>query len=126
MSGLKVNFHKSSLLGVNVDDYFRSAAASFLFYSIGKFPFKFLGLPIGANPRRASTWQPIIDVMRKKLASRKGKNYLWEAELYCPILPYQACRFTISVSLKNPGKSSKLWLAFRELFYGPIRKMFIR
>lgn len=55
VSGLKVNFLKSSLMGVNVDEYFLNVAASFLFCSIGKVPFKFLGLPVGANPRRVST-----------------------------------------------------------------------
>lgn len=69
-----MNFFKSSLTGVNVDDYFLNAASTFLFCSIGKLLFKFLGLPIGANPRRVSTWQPVIDRIRKKLTSWKGRR----------------------------------------------------
>lgn len=32
------------------------------------FPFVYLGLPIGANPRRVETWQPIIMKFQKRLA----------------------------------------------------------
>lgn len=35
-------------------------------------PFKLLGIPVGANPRRGGTWKPILDKLRKMLASWKG------------------------------------------------------
>lgn len=51
-SGLKVNFHKSNISGMNVDNSFLIAASDFLNCNIGSIPFCYLGLPIGANPRR--------------------------------------------------------------------------
>ena len=48
MSGLKVNFHKSSLVGVNITASWISEAASVLGCKVGKVPFLYLGLPIGA------------------------------------------------------------------------------
>lgn len=54
VSGLKVNFAKSCLIGVNVGREFMDAACNFLNCREGMFPFKYLGLPIGANPRRLS------------------------------------------------------------------------
>lgn len=39
------------------------AATSFLFGSIAKIPFKFRGIPVGANPMRKSTWNPILDFL---------------------------------------------------------------
>lgn len=74
VSSLKINFHKSNLFGINVDDGFLMAASHFLHCSIGVLPFKFLGLPIGANPRRSGTWKPVIDKMCSRLSSWKGKQ----------------------------------------------------
>lgn len=55
VSELKVNFHKSRLFGVNMDETFQKDAANFLNYKNGELPFKFLGLPIGTKPRKEST-----------------------------------------------------------------------
>jgi hypothetical protein len=73
ISGLKVNFSKSSLFGVNVDNTFLDHAASFLHCKLGSFPFIYLGLPVGANPRRASTWDPIVKAIERRLLSWKNK-----------------------------------------------------
>lgn len=73
-SGLKVNFAKSNIFGLNVDDQFLHAASVFLFCCIGRIPFKFLGIPIGANPRRCSTWAPKVESMARRLASWKGQH----------------------------------------------------
>lgn len=68
ISGLKVNFSKSNLMGVNVQDLL-SQLADMLHCNKGKIPFKYLGLPVGANPRRCETWKPVIDSVKKKLRS---------------------------------------------------------
>lgn len=73
-SGLKINFHKSSIIGANVDERFLHGSSNFLNCSIRHIPFKFLGLPTGANPRRAATWSPVIELIRSWLAGWKGKN----------------------------------------------------
>ena len=72
VSGLQVNFHKSSLMGVNVEDSWLETAASRLLCKKGDLPFIYLGLPIGANIGRLSTWAPIITRMEKKLSSWKA------------------------------------------------------
>ncbi|MCI68054.1 cytochrome P450, partial [Trifolium medium] len=41
----------------------------FLNCRVGTVPFKYLGLPIGANPKSLSTWEPMIDSLRKRLGS---------------------------------------------------------
>lgn len=45
----------------------------FLSYLTGSLPFKFLGLPIGANPRLSAMWNPIIDSMKGRLSTWKGR-----------------------------------------------------
>lgn len=52
ISGLRVNFHKSKVYGIHASQYFLQAASTFLSCIVGLLPFKFLGMPIGANPRR--------------------------------------------------------------------------
>lgn len=54
VSGLKVNFNKTRVFGINVDEAFMSSGAEFLNCRIGEFPFKYLGLPIEANSRSLS------------------------------------------------------------------------
>ena len=71
-SGLKVNFHKSSILGIHITDSHLQHLASSLLCKQGRFPFVYLGLPIGGNMSRIEMWNPIIDRISKKLASWKG------------------------------------------------------
>lgn len=72
-SGLKVNFHKSSLMGLNVTDAWIDCVAKNLLCKKGSIPFTYLGLPIGGNSSRLSFWNPIIQRMEKKLSTWRGK-----------------------------------------------------
>ena len=71
-SGLQVNFHKSSIIGLNVDEPRIQLAAKSLLCKAGSLPFTYLGLPIGGRCSRIALWDPIIEKMRKKLSSWKG------------------------------------------------------
>lgn len=73
LSGLKINYHKSSLIGVNVSRPFLTSEAEFLNYKLAALLFWYLGLPVGANLRKLSTWQPVIDALSKRLMSWKNK-----------------------------------------------------
>lgn len=58
VSGLKVNFCKSCLMGINVNPNFM--ACNFLNCSQGSFPFRYLGLPVGGNLGGVATWDPLL------------------------------------------------------------------
>jgi len=62
-----VNFHKSCLIGVNVDRDFMDMVYDFLNCKEGALPFKYLGLPVGANSGRATMWQPLLDLLNRRL-----------------------------------------------------------
>ncbi|RZB41531.1 hypothetical protein D0Y65_055163 [Glycine soja] len=47
VSGLRINFHKSSIYGINIDGLFLQAAENFLHCNIGILPLKFLGFRLG-------------------------------------------------------------------------------
>jgi hypothetical protein len=72
-SGLKINFWKSSLIGVNVSQEFLRVASAFLNYRMTCLPFRYLGLPVGANPRRAVMWEPLLDSLPKRLGLWSNK-----------------------------------------------------
>lgn len=72
-SGLQVNFHKSSLMGLNISKTWLKEAASSLLCKEGCIPFTYLGLPIGGNSSRINAWSPIIEKMSKRLATWKGR-----------------------------------------------------
>ncbi|XP_024640828.1 uncharacterized protein [Medicago truncatula] len=74
MSGLKVNFHKSSLVGVNIYDSWLSEAASVLGCKVGKIPFLYLGLSIGGDPRRLLFWEPVVDRIKSRLSGGEEKR----------------------------------------------------
>ncbi|CAJ2678325.1 unnamed protein product [Trifolium pratense] len=73
MSGLKVNFNKSMLVGVNISDSWLSEAASVLCCKVGKIPFLYLGLQIGGDPRRLSFWDPVLNRIKNRLSGWKSR-----------------------------------------------------
>lgn len=73
MSGLKINFHKSCVCGVGVEDSVVEGFADILRCKSQKLPFTYLGLPLGASPSRLSTWKPVIEKFKLKLASWERK-----------------------------------------------------
>ena len=65
-SGLKVNLSISSLLGINLEEGIREYAGA-LGCSVGEWPIKYLGVPLGGNPSCRSFWDPIIRKVVKRL-----------------------------------------------------------
>ena len=73
LSGLKINFHKSEIF------CFGKAKDHKVFYSqlfgcgVGKFPFRYLGLPIHTRKLSNKDWRTIENRIEKKLSGWKGK-----------------------------------------------------
>jgi len=74
LSGLKVNFSKSLLVGVNVAPSWLTEAAMMLNCKVGSIPFVYMGLPIGGNTRRLSFWEPIINRIKSRLTGWNSKH----------------------------------------------------
>ena len=72
-SGLKINFHKSRIAGINVHRnkircYLRTLNCAEM-----TVPFKYLGLEVGGNPRRKKFWEPVIDKLESRLSTWRGR-----------------------------------------------------
>lgn len=75
--GFWVNFFKSSLIGVNMGHIFLNFAEEFSHYEIENLPFKYFGLSMGDNPRFESSWEPLINLLTRKLYYCKHIYVSW-------------------------------------------------
>ncbi|GKD04019.1 RNA-directed DNA polymerase, eukaryota, reverse transcriptase zinc-binding domain protein [Tanacetum coccineum] len=75
-SGLKINLHKSKLMGIGVDQDEINQAASLVGCSTLTTPFKYLGIQVGSNMSRIKSWDDSI----AKISSRLSK---WKLKLLC-------------------------------------------
>ena len=67
VSGLRINFAKSQFGAIGQSEEWCCIAADFLNCAMLHFPFCYLGLPIGINPRRKVVWEPIIRKFEPRL-----------------------------------------------------------
>ncbi|KAE8692137.1 Nuclear transport factor 2 family protein with RNA binding domain [Hibiscus syriacus] len=74
MSGLKLNLIKSKLFGINITEEELMQWASTIGCSVGHFPSKYLGLPLGAKRNTLVLWDPIVQKFYKKLVGWKAKT----------------------------------------------------
>nr|KYP72505.1 hypothetical protein KK1_005095 [Cajanus cajan] len=72
--GLKVNFYKSRFGVVGVKRNLVESYSHLLNCKLIQISFNYLGLPIGANPRKEAMWQPIVLKSRKKLPTWSSKT----------------------------------------------------
>jgi hypothetical protein len=121
-SGLKVNFWKSGLIGVNVSPTFMEMENSFLNCRLGSLPFKYLGLPIGENPNCEATWDPLADHHRKRLLSWRNKYVSLGGRIVLINLVLNAIPIFHLSFLKLPNKvKRKIVRIQREFLWGGVK-----
>ena len=74
MSSLKINFTKSEVLLINGDDEKYMQYAELFNCKIGRFPIKYLGVPVSPNRLHVCDWTPLLDKNEKKLSTCKGSS----------------------------------------------------
>ncbi|GKV45963.1 hypothetical protein SLEP1_g52987 [Rubroshorea leprosula] len=73
VSGLKINFNKSQLIGIGAKEEWLEKMAWVLCCKKGCLPFKYLGIPIGGRCGKLSFWKPVLEGVTNKLSSWKGR-----------------------------------------------------
>ncbi|KAJ0558404.1 putative reverse transcriptase zinc-binding domain-containing protein [Helianthus annuus] len=73
-SGLKVNLLKCNVYGIGVSEMEIQHMANIIDCKKGSFPFKHLGLTVGANMNLTRNWDPVIDTFRSRLSIWKAKH----------------------------------------------------
>ena len=67
--GLKINFHKSTLIPINLDQQTTADMASIFGCSIGSMPFTYLGLPLGTSRPSLNDFMPLVSKVERNLSS---------------------------------------------------------
>jgi len=73
VSELRVNFHKSVVGSVGISQLDVLVFSKCLNCRQMDFPFKYLGMTIGGNPRRIEFRRPIVDKIKSRLSRWRGK-----------------------------------------------------
>ncbi|XP_037418890.1 uncharacterized protein LOC119283440 [Triticum dicoccoides] len=67
--GLKINFHKSTLIPINCDDDLTSELAGIFECTIGNMPFTYLGLPLRTNKPSIQDLMPLVCSVERRMTS---------------------------------------------------------
>jgi hypothetical protein len=68
-TGLKVNFHKSSMVPINVSDDVMTSLASAFGCQIASMPFTYLGFPLGTARPQMQDLMPLVFRLERRLTS---------------------------------------------------------
>ncbi|XP_071739251.1 uncharacterized mitochondrial protein AtMg01250-like [Rutidosis leptorrhynchoides] len=67
-SGLKINYHKSNLIGIGVEDVEVKRIASLFRCKVGSTPFMYLRFLVGGNMKKEESWAPVVSKFEKRLS----------------------------------------------------------
>ena len=67
--GLKINFHKSTLIPINIDHQLASKLAEVFGCSFGTLPFTYLGLPMGTTRPSVLDLMPLVQSVERKTST---------------------------------------------------------
>ncbi|GKC03687.1 reverse transcriptase domain, reverse transcriptase zinc-binding domain protein [Tanacetum coccineum] len=81
VSGLRVNYNKSKLYGIGVNEVELLDMAGWMGCGVGEFPFTYLGLPIGEKMRRINALNIVIEKFKSRLADWKAKTMSYGGRL---------------------------------------------
>jgi len=68
-TGLMVNYRKSEIISINVDDCKMQRLAGMFGCTIGTMPFTYLGLPMGTTKPRMEDLTPLMDRVERQLSA---------------------------------------------------------
>jgi hypothetical protein len=116
-TGLKVNFSKSSLIPLNMDEDLATRLAATLGCKIGTTPFTYLGLPMGTTRPRIVDLMPLVDIVERRLSCsssmlNRGSKLLLLALVLTSMPIYFLCTLSIP-----PGIIKQLDRIFRQCLW---------
>ncbi|XP_026450966.1 uncharacterized protein LOC113351131 [Papaver somniferum] len=106
VSGLKVNFKKSSLVAIGNAQFANSCALSFG-CPVVQFSLNYLGIPIGSKSKSVTVWEVILQKFQKRLRNwqrrylSKGGRLILIKHVLCSLPIYYLSLFQIPASIKK-------------------------
>jgi hypothetical protein len=103
-TGLKINYHKSQLMPINIDMENAQALAQILGCQVGTMPFTYLGLPLGTTRPTVAELMPLVDRVERRLTSTAiwltyGGRVTYINAALTPLLIYALCVLKIPLQL---------------------------
>lgn len=95
LSGMKINFHKSDLLTINIEEEVAKSFAQIFCCKLGSSPIKYLGVPLHFDKLRMKDLQPIIGRIFKNIAKWMGRSLTYRGK----VILLCACIVSIPVYL---------------------------
>jgi hypothetical protein len=80
VSGMKINYHKSELMAVNMENDELAPFLDIFQCVAGKFRVKYLGLPLHFSKLKREDLQPLVDSLLSRMAGWRGKLLSLEAK----------------------------------------------
>ena len=112
-TGLKVSYHKSSMIPINVPASDVTALASAFDCQVASMPFPYLGLPMGTTKPRMEDLTPLMDRVERRLSafstflSYSGRLQMINFVL-TPTVTYAMCSLKLPVGvIKNIDRARK-------------------
>jgi hypothetical protein len=81
LSDLRINYHKSDLTVINLDEQEVIDFAEIFCCTVGCFPFKYLGVPLHHEKLKREDIQPVVDRIINRIPSWKWKLLSYSARL---------------------------------------------
>jgi hypothetical protein len=81
MSGMRINFHKSEIIPLNLYDALVHEISHVLNCPVGKLPLKYLRVPLHFDKLKREDLQPVIHKMIKRAAGWRGKLLAYSSRL---------------------------------------------
>lgn len=103
MTGMKINYDKSDLLTIGVEEERVNELAKIFCCKIGDFPIKYLGVSLHFSKLRKEDLQPVIDKIIKRIAGWKGRLLSYAGRLTL----LKACLASIPIYLMSIIKFPK-------------------
>jgi hypothetical protein len=103
-TGLKINFHKSQMIPINITNEKAQELASVLGCQVGQMPFTYLGLPLGTTRPTVAELMPLVDRVERRLTSTAiwltyGGRVTFINSALSPLLIYALCVLKIPLQI---------------------------
>ena len=103
MSGMKINYDKSDLLTVGLEEDQANEFARLFCCKKGEFPIKYLGVPLHYNKLTRKDLQPVVDKIIKRIVGWRGRFLSYAGRLVL----LKACLVSIPIYLLSIIKFPK-------------------
>jgi hypothetical protein len=81
VSGVRINFHKSECVPMNLDEDRAHDIAHILSCPVGTLPMKYLRIPLHFDKLRREDMQPLLDKLIKRMARWRGRLLAYSSRL---------------------------------------------